>query len=209
MIKMYDMQERAELYNSEFPDYPPLVYYNDYIYGIWKIGNDYRNNSSYYGAYPHSYLKRILSMFPDIEENKILHLFSGSLSYNSNFTTFDINKELKPKVVGDAENLSGYFNKNSFELILADPPYSEEDAVHYGTSMINRNKVLSEAHKVLCDGGYIVWLDQVLPMYKNTELKLVGEIGLIRSTNHRVRAVFIWRKLKEEKTAEKIDWFFK
>jgi len=130
-------------------------------------------------------------MFPDCK--KILHVFSGSVQQDD---TFDINTQYNPTYVGDAHNLSEII-KQKYELIYADPPYSEEDAQHYGTPMINRNVVVRECVKVLENEGFLVWLDQVFPMYLKKELKLVGVIGVIRSTNHRVRTAFIFRKTNE------------
>jgi len=183
------LQDMADNYNKAFPAYPPLVTTDRWLYGVWMIGNDYHNRTDFYGAYPHSYLKRIMSIFPTASD--ILHLFSGSLP-SGNYTRFDILQEADVK--GDAHHLSNYFLPNSFDLILADPPYSGEDADKYGTPMVNRNKVVKECSIVLKKGGYLVWLDCVLPMYRKDTLKLVGSIGVIRSTNHRFRIVSIWRE---------------
>jgi len=196
------LNERAEAYNKSFDKYPPLLYHKskkgrEWIYGVWIIGNNYQSKNSFYGEYPPNYLKRINSMFYDIEEKQTLHLFSGSLNKdNTNEITFDINEKLNPSVVGDAHKLSEYFKKNSIDLIIADPPYSEEDANKYGIPMVKRNTVVKECYKILKKGGFLVWLDQVYPQYKKEQLKLIGSIGVIRSTNHRTRTVFIWRKEK-------------
>jgi hypothetical protein len=48
---------------------------------------------------------------------------------------------------------------------------------------------------VLPLGGYLVWLDMVHPMYRKTDLKLWGQIGIVRSTNHRYRLVTMWTRL--------------
>lgn len=141
------------------------------------------------GAYPASYLERIMTMFCD--RKNVLHLFSGSLP-PGDYLRFDM---LQPaEVNGDAHNLSSYFKRKKFDLVLADPPYSGEDAERYGTPMVNRNKVVKECAKILHPGGYLVWLDCVLPMYRKDEFKYVGTIGLIRSTNHRFRIVSIFKK---------------
>jgi len=182
------LEERASAYNEAFPFFPKLFTSNGWMVGTWIIGNYYRNKNGYYGCYPHSYLKRIKSMFPDCK--RILHLFSGSVEQDD---TFDINPEHNPTYIADAHNLSNVVKKK-YELILADPPYSNEDAKHYGTPMINRNVVVRECVKILEKGGFLVWLDQVYPMYRKKDLTLVGVIGLIRSTNHRVRMVFIFRR---------------
>ena len=188
-----NLTERARLYTISFPNYPELSVSKGWLTGVWMIGNFYRNKSRYYGAYPHSYLKRIKSMFPDCKTT--LHLFSGSLTKEDvgNEIRFDINNQYDPTIVGDAYKLSKYFEE-CFDLILADPPYSNEDAKQYGTAMINRNEVVKECVKILKPNGFLVWLDQVYPMYRKSELRLVGTIGLIRSTNHRVRMVFIFQK---------------
>jgi len=201
-----NLEERTEQYNKVIGSIYPaskLSYQGGFITGVWMIGNCYKNKTDYYGAYPHNYLKRITALFPDCEP--ALHLFSGSLANDDVGyldVRFDLEKEVNPDVVGDAEKLSDYFEENSFDIIYADPPYSDEDALRYGKPMVNRNKVLKECLKVLRPNGFIVWLDQVYPMYRNTELKLVGTIGLIRSTNHRVRTIFIYQRVGGKNTQE-------
>ena len=75
-------------------------------------------------------------MFLDCK--KILHVFSGSVQEDE---TFDINPQFNPTYTGDAHTLSEIVTKK-YDVIFADPPYSDEDAVHYGTPMVNRNKVV-------------------------------------------------------------------
>jgi len=192
-MRDFALVERAQLYTKAFPEYPPLRADGRWLDGMWILGNNYRG-SGYYGAYPPQYVKRIMSLFPDAQ--RVLHLFSGSLP-PGNYVRFDINPDLGD-VCGDAHRLSEYFAAGSFDLILADPPYSKEDADHYGTPMVNRNKVVSECAKVLEPGGFLVWLDQVLPMFRKDELHFCGAIGLVRSTNHRFRVVAVFRRCSEE-----------
>jgi len=193
-------EPNIENYKKEFPKYPPLVKDGRWIYGIWMIGNNYRNKNQYYGEYPPSYLKRVHSLFPDAKN--VLHLFCGSVDKGlwENEVRFDLKKEVNPDVVGNAESLSSFFNQK-FDLILADPPYTNEDANKYGNPMVNRNKVVKECTKILKVGGYLVWLDMVLPMYRKDTLKLIGTIGLIRSTNHRFRVVSIFQLIANPLTS--------
>jgi len=201
---MLTLKERAENYNKTFEGYSrPLQASDQWLWGVWIIGNNYSDKSRYYGEYPPGYLDRVMSLFPDIEDNEILHLFSGSLSESVKGIRFDINPELKPDIVGDAEKLSEFLSFSP-RLIIADPPYSEEDTNHYGICMVNRNKVVQECAKVLKPGGFLVWLDQVIPMYRREELELVGTI-VIRSTNHRVKMVFILQKVGFERTYELVE----
>lgn len=186
------LTERASLYSQSFPDFPELVVGKDNrITGMWIMGNNYKTAGDY-GAYPHGYMKRISCLFPDCK--KVLQLFSVNLPKSEDYTRFDLHGEFAD-VVGDAHKLSGYFDENVFDIIYADPPYSIEDCDHYGTAMVNRNKVLKECLEITKKDGFIVWLDQVLPMYRKDELKIVGVIGMVKSTNHRFRVITIYQKL--------------
>lgn len=205
---MITLEQRCENYQKTFPKFPaPYVGLDNRLQSIWILGNDYRNKTDYYGAYPPNYLKRMYALFPDIIHDvrtDVLHLFSGSLQKDDlevdcKQYLFDIqtNDLVKPDFIGNAEELSKVFYTDYFDLIFADPPYSQEDAEHYGFSLISRNKVVKECYKILKANGFLVWLDQVLPMYRKDEFRIIGVIGLIRSTNHRFRVATIFQKLEK------------
>jgi len=138
-------------YAEKFPKYPPVIKdpLTGWIHGTWMIGNNFRNKRGYYGEYPPSFLDRVKALFP--RAKKVLHLFSGTVDKErwKNEVLFDINPDLNPDVIGDAKNLSQYFQENEFDLVIADPPYSEEDAKHYGTPLISRNKVMKELYPLI------------------------------------------------------------
>jgi predicted DCC family thiol-disulfide oxidoreductase YuxK len=81
--------------------------------------------------------------------------------------------------------------------VLADPPYSVEDAEHYQTSMVKRNVVLRALQR-LKPGTHVVWLDQVLPMYRKDFYALDAVIGMVKSTNHRFRVITVFRRLPSQ-----------
>ena len=162
------------------------------VVGTWIMGNNYRVKSKYYGGYPAGYLKRIKALFPD--KTKVLHLFSGKVDTKIlSGTTVDLNPDMNPDILDDAQSLENV-PVEEFDLILADPPYSIEDSEHYGPTMVKRNKVMKALGKKAKGGTHVVWLDQVLPMYRKDEWKLVGVIGMVKSTNHRFRVVTIFQK---------------
>jgi len=196
-MKPYSMKERRDLYatsavGKKYPASVPYVAADDRLYATWILGNDYRSKTDYWGAYPPNYLERITAVFPDAE--RVCHLFSGSLP-KGNYTRFDRREDIDCDVRGDANDFASYFPGKFFDIIYADPPYTEEDAANYGTCLINRNKVVSEALVRVDVGGFLVWMDMVLPMYRKDEVAFMGAITLIRSTNHRVRGVFLFQKL--------------
>lgn len=126
--------------------------------------------STYYGGYPAGYLKRIKALFPDKEN--VLHLFSGKVD-TAAFPgkTVDINPDNGADYIDDAQTLLDV-PLEDFDLVLADPPYSVEDAEHYQTTMIKRNKVMNALGLRLAKGAHVVWLDQVLPMYRKDQFNL-------------------------------------
>lgn len=163
------------------------------VVGLWVMGNDYRVKSKFYGGYPAGYLRRIKALFPDKKE--VLHLFAGKVD-TAAFPgkTVDIRPDLKPDYLDDAHTLTKV-PLPIFDLVMADPAYSKEDTLHYGTPMIQRNRVMRTLGKGLSSGCHIVWLDQVLPMYRKDEFAVDAYIGMVKSTNHRFRVITIFRKL--------------
>ena len=162
------------------------------VVGTWIMGNNYRVKSNYYGGYPAGYLKRIKALFPD--KTNVLHLFSGKVDTEiMPGTTVDLNLKMNPDILDDAQSLEKV-PVEEFDLILADPPYSVEDSEHYGPTMVKRNKVMKALGKKAKAGTHVVWLDQVLPMYRKDEWNIVAVIGMVKSTNHRFRVVTIFKK---------------
>lgn len=163
------------------------------IVGTWIMGNAYGVASGLYGGYPHGYLKRIKALFP--EKTSVLHLFSGMVDTKIlPGKTVDVNPDRKPDYVDDAQRLTKVPVKD-FDLIVADPPYSVEDCDHYQTTMIKRNVVMAALGNKARKGTHVVWLDQVLCMYKKSQWRIVGIIGMVKSTNHRFRVITIFEKV--------------
>jgi hypothetical protein len=209
------LQERAAAYNKTFPKYPPLkttlieegivvgedvfsplVVEKGWLYGFWCIGREWKKNPSpIYGGYPGNYLKRIRSLFPDVLPEKTLHLFKGAVEPLPGERSVDVVAKWNPTYLADVEEGLPMIPDQEFSLILADPPYSVEDCLHYRTPMINRKKVMRVLHRILALKGTLVWLDQVRPMYRKEDWEQWGTIGIVAGTNCRVRCVSLFRKV--------------
>lgn len=186
-------QDRIENYARE-TRFPKCLFVgpDGRVVGTWIMGNDYRVKSAYYGGYPAGYLRRIRALFPD--KKSALHLFSGQIDLTAfPGDTVDINPKLKPTYVDDAQTLKAV-PLEKYDLVLADPTYSVEDADHYQTTMVKRNLVM-RALRRLPVGAHVVWLDQVLPMYRKDSFAIYAAIGMWKSNNHRFRGITIFRRI--------------
>ena len=69
-----DISERIDNYHR-VTGFPQSLFIggDGRLVGTWVMGNNYTVKSTYYGGYPHGYLRRIKALFPD--KNNILHLF--------------------------------------------------------------------------------------------------------------------------------------
>lgn len=192
----------VENYNAKRGIYSPLIEHNGIICGFWLCGNDYHNPSGYYGAYPPSYLKRMSWLFPDHKDYWVLHMFAGKTPRGTwkDEWFLEINPVVKVEgrgdITGDAETFGDTgWNKGTWDLIMADPPY-DENHVKYGTKKVNKRKVLKGCAKVLTKGGHIVWIDTIIPMWAKADgWKLRGTIGMVQSTNHKCRVITILEKV--------------
>lgn len=162
------------------------------IVGTWIMGNAYGVASGFYGGYPAGYLKRVKALFPD--KQAVLHLFSGKVDQSVlPGDTVDLEPYLSPTYLDDAQSLKTV-PLGCYDLVLADPPYSIEDAEHYRPTMVKRNSVMRALQR-LKPGSHVVWLDQTLPMFSKETFAIEGVIGMVKSTNHRFRVVTIFRRI--------------
>lgn len=196
------LEDRAELFNVSMGHWPAshvhLVNENGHgvLYGRWVLGNDYRAKNKYYGEYPPNYLARVMALFPDVwmssdeTDGSILHAFSGSLP-KGKYDRCDVMQDVEFRCRVEGLSLQ---TTHRWALVVADPPYSADDALKYGTVMIDRRKVLAALAQVTLPGGYLCWLDTTWPMHSKKQWLTVGRIAITRSTNHRIRDLTIFQR---------------
>ena len=193
------LQERADSYMRAFPKWPASSPWvgeeqgHDVIYAIWVIGNDYRNPSRFYGAYPKGYLDRVMALFPDVHTScaDVLHAFSGSLPPSYDYDRCDLKQPAEYQC--NVYDLPGAVSKR-YPLVLADPPYSAKDAEEYGTPGLDRGRALRALAEVTETGGYLGWLDTTWPMHSKSQWTTIGRIFIQRSTNHRVLLLSLFER---------------
>lgn len=148
-----------------------------------------RPASKYPGCFPLHFeikLLRLLGLTPD---SKILQPFGGKGKYG---IRMDIDPSVEPDVVGDAHCLP--FEDNAFDLVLCDPPYSDEYAKRlYGTPKLKWGKWTTEAVRVCKYEGYVVIYHCIAtPSIRDTIL--VKRILIENRRWHKARIVHIHQK---------------
>lgn len=146
--------------------------------------------SKYKGGFPLYFednLVRLLG-YPD----RILHPFGGRAEIG---TRCDLNAELEPDHVADAHHLP--FSDNTFDLVVLDPPYSDDEALTlYGvTTKLRPAAYTREAVRVLREGGWlVVYTDRepARPPRCNHALRIV----VVLRPHHRARIAGVFQKRK-------------
>jgi len=194
-IKRLTVVERAKYFRKVFPQYCPLIVHNNRLYGCWVIGALFRRRYGFYGEFPYKLLDRILALFPDCK--KILHLFSGTIKDNPpDIITYDINPEFNPTICDDVRNILQYKNLlQDIDLCIADPPYEEKDFKIYKQAPFNKAKVIRDLGSIMKSQSFLVWLDLIVPIYSKKVWNLLGHIGVVVSTNTRIRCLTLWEHI--------------
>ena len=131
---------------------------------------------------------------------RILNLFCGM---NKQGLRVDLNPEVDPDIICDAHNLTAVLNERymkelpgKFEIILADPPYSTQEAKElYGTPPLKYKKWTAECEKVLKPGGLLIIYHKYLMPNPNPEIfKVIKRVFIGGRPYHLLRAAIYFQK---------------
>ena len=113
---------------------------------------------------------------------------------------------MNPMVCGNCEILP--FKDNSFDFVMADPPYSEKESLElYQLPYVNIIKTLNEMIRVCKPGGNILFFHRLIPaifpgLNLSKETQLIGIIGIFTIAGlSNIRALTVFKKrgkLKKE-----------
>jgi len=134
------------------------------------------------------------------QEIKLLNLFCGM---NQKGVRVDIKKKVNPDYICDAHKVSGCFMPgNLFDVILADPPYSNEESKElYRTDKLHYKKWTAECDKILDDNGLlIVYHKYVMPNPNPEKYKVVKRVFIGNRTYHLPRVAVFFQKGDNNKT---------
>jgi hypothetical protein len=142
--------------------------------------------------YAEEWLLRLAADILQNDDPSVLNLFCGM---NKLGFRCDIKSEVKPDILCDAHELSKHV-KQKFDIILADPPYSTEEAQQlYGTPPLKYKKWTAECDKVLRKGGLlIVYHKYVMPNPDPEKYVVEKRVFIGNRTMHLPRVAIYFRK---------------
>lgn len=145
------------------------------------------SESLYKGSFPLHFEKKLFKLFKI--KKGILQPFGGKSEYG---LRCDFKLEVNPNINCDAHFLP--FESNSFDFVLLDPPYSNEEANEiYNTPDLKVITFLTESARVCKPNGHIaVYHRLMLPRPPQTILRKRIFIGL--RTWHSARVCQIYQK---------------
>ena len=125
----------------------------------------------------------------------ILNLFCGMNKYG---LRVDIKPEVKPDICCDAHEFTKHISVGKFDIVLADPPYSDEESKElYGTPKLNYKRWTAECDKVLRDGGLlIVYHKFIVPNPNPEKYEVVKRVFIGNRTWHLPRVAIFFKKNK-------------
>jgi len=145
--------------------------------------------SRYKGAFPLYFEENLVKLLGYPEH--ILQPFGGMSTIG---TRMDIDPLLEPDVVGDAHDLP--FPDESFDCVILDPPYSDEEALLiYGTPKLKPKRYVAEAVRALRPGGWLVAYsdrEPARPPRCNHTMRIV----VVLRPHHRARIAGVFQKRK-------------
>ena len=130
-----------------------------------------------------------------MDDIKILNVFCGMNEFG---VCVDLNPEVEPHIVADIHKLSEHLHPRLFDVILADPPYSDEETDKlYGKHLpkLNYSVWTKECDKFLRPGGlFIVYHKFVVPNPDPEKYEVVKRVFIGNRTWHLPRVAIYFRK---------------
>lgn len=143
----------------------------------------------YPGGFPLYFERKLIQFLMLGPGSRILHPFGGRAEYG---VRVDLDPSVCPDVVGNAESLP--FRDGSFDLVICDPPYTEELAKKiYHCSGPRFGRWTKEAIRVCKELGFICLYHWVMmPRLSGTALRV--RIVILQRTWGRPRVATILQK---------------
>jgi len=181
------------------------------ITDVWFLARaKLKGGRKYYGAYLGGFPERARALLGVNINDPVLHVCGGMAKhypYRGGFGPNDKTLDLDPLVEPDYLQDARHKYPEGFAAILADPPYSEQEAENYNTGAANYpkpNEIVKRAFEVLPVGGRVGIIHYILPACPKNG-KLVATVATLCGFNNRVRVYSVFEKVGADETAVQGD----
>lgn len=158
-----------------------------------------RRGAKYYGAYPTGFLEKARVFMGVHYTDPVLHVCSGLVrlykfdrAVGPNDKTLDLNPAVRPDFLQDARDPY----PRGFKAILADPPYSEDDADHYPPKRErypSPHSILENGIEAISPGCRVGILHYYAPAPPHG-VRYIAEIDVKLGWNNRTRVFSVYEK---------------
>jgi len=173
------------------------------ITDVWILA---RPKVKYYGAYPSGFLDRARALLGVHINEPVLHVCSGRVKdypfpgLGPNDKTVDVDSQLKPDFVRDVAKNGLPPYPGGWPAVLADPPYTPEDAdrYRYGRARFPEpRQLLARCLDRVRAGGRVGFLHYAWPRPPDWigKIKCVALVGVICGYDNRMRAFSVFEKV--------------
>ena len=166
----------------------------------------------YYGSYPGGFLERARALLGVSSNDPILHVCAGRVDrypYRGGFGKNDYRLDSDPKMRADfTQDVNVGIPRNPevtrgrhaglWYAILADPPYTKEDAEHYDAGEVdlpNPHALLADMLRNVRPGGRVGLLHYIVPRPpKEMDPKFVAVISVMVGFGNRLRCYTVFER---------------
>ena len=173
------------------------------ITDVWILA---RPKVKYYGAYPNGFLERARALLGVSPNDAMLHVCGGQArhypakprGFGPYDRTLDLDSELKPDYLQSATDpLPGSAGADKWGALIADPPYTADDADHYtpGRDRFPKaNLILKRMLEAVLPGGRVGMLHYILPQPPRQGVRFVAAVAVIVGFNNRIRCFSVFER---------------
>ena len=143
------------------------------------------------GGYPLGFLRRAAEIMEITDPHAVLHVCSGSMKVG---VCVDVRGHLIPTVIADGCHLP--FRSNTFQWVMADPPYSREYAQNlYGTGAQypDPHQLADECLRVLQPNGRLGFMHHIIPKFHKPG-KILKVYAISQGPGYNIRAWTVFTK---------------
>lgn len=172
------------------------------ITDVWFLARaKLKDGVKYYGAYLGGFPERARALLGASIQEPVLHVCGGMAKkypYAGGFGPLDKTLDLDPLTDPDFLQDAREKYPEGFKAILADPPYSEDEAKNYsvGSDVYPKpNEIIRRAFEVLPVGGRVGLIHYMLPACPKNG-KFVASVGVLCGFNNRIRVYSVFEKVE-------------